>query len=111
MRLPNHKLAVVPESKIIDYLLSKSHPKGKIKSAFFTSFGFRADEWQIFAAALIVHAAENEVANAVMTERGRYYAVEGPLTTPDGRDPLIRSVWAIELNSPVPRLVTAYPLD
>lgn len=44
------------------------------------------------------------------TPFGRRYFVEGPLTPPDGRDPLVRSVWLIETRADTPRLVTAYPL-
>ncbi len=36
--------------------------------------------------------------------------VEGKLSTPDARDPLVRSVWFIEHGEDVPRFVTAYPM-
>lgn len=38
------------------------------------------------------------------------YIVKGELLVPDGRTPLIRSVWFIETDEHVPRFVTAYPL-
>jgi len=34
-------LASIPESKIVDYLLSDKHRVGKSKAAFFKLFGFR----------------------------------------------------------------------
>jgi hypothetical protein len=32
------------------------------------------------------------------------------METPDGRKPVVRSVWFIEHGSQTPRFVTAYPL-
>ena len=39
------------------------------------------------------------------------YILEGPITTPDGRNPAIRTIWAVTEEVPSLRLVTAYPLD
>jgi hypothetical protein len=36
--------------------------------------------------------------------------IEGALQSPDERNPEIRSVWIIENDDDVPKLVTAYPL-
>jgi len=35
--------------------------------------------------------------------------IEGVLVTPDGRDPLVRSVWFIEAGVDEPQFVTVYP--
>lgn len=37
------------------------------------------------------------------------YAADGPLPAPDGRAPMVRTVWIVEAGS-APRLVTAHPL-
>ncbi|MBZ0281526.1 MAG: hypothetical protein K8L97_12370 [Anaerolineae bacterium] len=110
MKLPNYAQAVVPEAKIVKYLLNDAHPTGKDKATFFQRFGFSKSEWESFAQALEQHALENNVASTLTTPEGIHYAVEGNLTTPDGRNPLVRSVWAIDTDSEVPRLITAYPL-
>ena len=39
------------------------------------------------------------------------YAIDGPLESPDGRNPLVRTVWMLEKGSTAPRLITAYPLE
>jgi hypothetical protein len=110
MKLPNIEQAVVAEAKITNYLLNKWHPRGKDKAAFFGSFGFSVAQWEVMAQALRAHAAENEIANALETPEGMHYTIEGKLQTPDGRNPLIRAVWAIDVGSETPRFITAYPL-
>jgi hypothetical protein len=37
------------------------------------------------------------------------YIIDGILITPDGRNPMVRSVWFIETGEITPRFVTAYP--
>lgn len=109
MRLPNAELAAIPPGKVIKYLLSPSHPAGRAKAAFFCGFGFTTGNWKALAKALREHAATHEVAKAEDTPFGMRYTIEGPLKAPDGRQPLVRSVWFVEEGEEVPRLVTAYP--
>lgn len=109
MRLPDAQRARVDRAKITDYLLSASHPDGREKARFFFSFGFRTEQWQSFSDALRIHGASHE---AVEKEQGIYgikYIVEGPLETPDGRNPYVRTVWHIDRESDHPRFITAYP--
>ncbi|HRF96703.1 MAG TPA: hypothetical protein PLZ51_15960, partial [Aggregatilineales bacterium] len=42
---------------------------------------------------------------------GINYVIEGMLMTPDGRNPQVRVIWTIDVNSDIPRLVSAYPLS
>jgi hypothetical protein len=109
--LPNVENAFVPERKITHYLLDETHPVGKHKAIFFMHFGFTIDEWEVLLQALRVHAATNEIAGTLQTEEGIHYRVEGPLQTPDHRRPNVRTVWAIDTDSDIPRFITAYPLD
>ncbi len=110
MNLPNYALAVVPERKIIEYLLSLTNRDGRSKAAFFMRFGFTIDDWEGLADALRRHAAEHEVIVVEDTPFGTSYVVEGSLTAPDGRSPQVRVVWFIETGESIPHLVTAYPL-
>lgn len=41
---------------------------------------------------------------------GRKYVYEGPLETPDGSNPLFRSVWQSKPDDPRRFFCTAYPL-
>ncbi|HEY8324673.1 MAG: DUF6883 domain-containing protein [Ktedonobacterales bacterium] len=108
MRLPNLQNARVEEQKVTAYLLSDERSEGK--AAFFVSFGFSLERWELLHDALLAHAALHEVVRGVDSPHGAKYIIEGSLTTPDGRNPLVRSVWIIETGSHAPRLVTAYPL-
>ena len=109
MKLPEFASVNVPEQKIVAYLLSFTHPDGRGKAIFFSRFGFHTNQWQVFAAALRQHAAAHEVVAIDQTPFGTRYVIEGPLDTPDGRNPLVRTVWFIATDETIPRLVTAYP--
>jgi hypothetical protein len=110
MKLPNCQSAAVPKEKIVDYLLSMSHPDGRHKAVFFNSFGFSADNWQELAAALLQHAAEHEVVAEEDSPFGKRYAVDGIMMMPDGRSAMVRSAWFIDDGRTVPRFVSSYPL-
>ena len=110
MKLPNHERAWIPQAKITEYLLSFTHRDGRHKAEFFVRFDFTAASWETLAAALLRHAADHEVAKIEESPFGRRYVVEGELQAPDGRAPLVRTVWFIEIEGSVPWLVTAYPI-
>ena len=42
---------------------------------------------------------------------GPRYDVAGPLKTPDGRTPRVRTVWQIDHGQVAARLITAYPSE
>lgn len=107
--LPDAADAIVPERKVVAYLLSETHPDGRGKARFFASYGFSAADWQTLAVALRRHAVEQPVAERVETVFGVRYAVDGILHAPDGRTPMVRTVWFIGPHDRSPRLVTAYP--
>ena len=111
MRLPNAERARVDREKLTDYLLCVSHPDGGSKAEFLARFGFRVDDWEVLAEALRRHGAHSDVVNSVDSAYGMRYAVDGPLETPDGRKPLVRTIWIIEKGSARPRLITAHPLE
>ncbi|SRR6266568_3622518 len=109
MLLPDAERASVDRAKITDYLLSLSHPDGSSKAAFFTRFGFKAEDWETLAAALKEVGIANPVADSVESPHGTRYTVDGSLQCPDGRTPRVRTVWIADSGNP-PRLITAYPL-
>jgi hypothetical protein len=108
--LPNAERGDVPKTKIIRYLLDLSHPDGSSKARFFIAHGYAVEAWEILAAALKEHAQTFPVVRIEPSPFGKRYVVEGPLNTPDGRNPQVRAIWFLEDNSDTPRLVTAYPL-
>jgi len=110
MKLPQAEDAFVPPDKVEQYLLNPGHPIGAGKAAFFRAFGFSRGQWRLLADALLEHGRANPVAKAVSDEDGTTYLVEGPLETPLGRKPRLRTVWLVESGKLAPRFITAYPL-
>lgn len=107
--LPNANRARVDREKIIEYLLCESHPDGRAKAAFFASLGFQVGQWEILAESLRRHGMTNPVIKTVRSLYGVSYCVEGPIETPGGVRPNIRTVWIVEEGVSEPRLITAYP--
>jgi hypothetical protein len=107
--LPNIDLAVVAEAKITGYLLNPGHETGASKAAYFMAFGFSAAACGVMKAALLDHAARYNVKTILPMKLGVHFVIEGALTCPDGRTPLVTAVWRIDDGSNVPRFITAYP--
>ena len=110
MKLPHAANARVERKKVVEYLLSLSHPDGSAKARFFTRFGFSSDDWKVFAQALRQHGNAHEVSGSIESKYGTRYSVDRVLETPDGRNPRLRTVWVLAKRSMSPRLVTAYPI-
>ncbi|MDP2169728.1 MAG: hypothetical protein Q8J96_04840 [Rhodocyclaceae bacterium] len=98
----------VDESKIVDYLLSRSNSHGK--AAFFLGFGFLPDAWESMSTTLKQHARIHPISAAVDSPHGTRYSVDGELETPSGRRPRVRTVWIRETDSDELRLITAHPI-
>jgi len=109
-KLPNLDSALIPQRKIVNYLLSATHEAGRDKATFFRRFGFTVEAWETLANALHSHAAQHEIVKIEASPFGKRYVIEGPLPTPSGRIPQVRAVWFIDQSKTVPRFVTAYPL-
>ncbi len=110
MKLPFSARARVERNKIVEYLLSVSHPDGRSKARFFARFGFSLEKWRAFERALKKHGKSHDVSASVESQHGTRYSIDGPLETPDGRNPKVRTVWVLAKRSKSPRLVTAYPI-
>lgn len=111
MKLPNAENAVVEQKKITGYLLNHAHRYGASKARFFSAFGYRADQWGIFAEALREHGRNHDVTKEQETGFGPRYEVEGTLVAPDGRHARVRTVWQLDRGAVAPRLITAYPTE
>lgn len=108
--VPGAANALVEREKLVSYLLSTGHPQGRSKARFFLACGFSAERWEILAHALREQCVNNMVVQAVESWYGNKYVVDGPVITPDGSNPNVRTVWVIDKGQTQPRLVTAYPL-
>lgn len=108
--MPRKDECIVDERKVVDYLLNTLRMPAAAKARFFFSCGFQAETWWELAEALKSHAQSNEVLNKVRSDYGMKYEIEGPLRCPDGRFPVVRTVWQIDQDGLAPRLITAYPV-
>src|SRR6056297_2333952 len=109
MKVPNCQDAEVPESKIVDYLLSPVHPEGGPKARFFLEYGFTAEAWSLLASALIKQVNENDYANAEKGRHGTKYLVVASIESPKGATTAVKTIWMIAEGTQHPRLITAYP--
>jgi hypothetical protein len=110
LKLPFADRAEISDAKLRNYLLSPSHPDGGGKAAFFLRHGFTTDALEVFRAALMQHAAENDVSYTEPSPFGTRYVIDGILHAPGGKQLWIRVVWFVDMGGNVSRLVTAYPL-
>ncbi len=108
MRLPGLDRRYIAAEKIVAYLLNVDHPKGGAKARFFMRFGFSSAAPETLHTALLEHPVRFEVSDVGSATAGTMYVVDGPLSSPDGRDPWVRTVWRLQADG-VPALVTAYP--
>jgi hypothetical protein len=109
MMLPHAESAIVEQEKVTEYLLNPTHPDNGGKAAFFLSLGFRREDWPRLASAFRRLAESVELRSSVDSLHGQKYIVDGPIETPGGKTPLVRTVWIVDAGQDTPRLVTAYP--
>ena len=108
MKLPYADQAEVPLRKITEYLLNEAHPQGRAKAAFFKRFGYRGERPEQLQRDLRELARTSEMMETTHPF-GRKYAGVGTLSTPDGRQVRVVTVWVLPGDAPPPVLVTAYP--
>ncbi len=46
LQIPNADRALIDPAKLHGYLLSRSHPVGRFKAAFFLALGYSPEDWQ-----------------------------------------------------------------
>jgi len=111
MKLPHLNQILIERKKVVEYLLNTSHPDGYGKAMFFQHCGFTTREWKKFRNALQEHARVSAVIEEVSSRHGTRYIIEGPIKTPTRKQYRIRTVWIIEVDHKIPRLVTALPIS
>ncbi len=109
MKLPNGDQAIVPLPKLLDYLLSETHPTGRSKAKILRTTGFTEANVDLLQAGPLAIARAAAVVATVPSPYGVKYVAVGTLATPLSGDLQFRTVWIIETGLDHPRLVTAYP--
>ncbi|MEA1832885.1 hypothetical protein U8607_12410 [Methylobacterium durans] len=100
----------IATAKLSEYLLNPDHPAGGAKARYFLALGFRVEQPDLLGRALFTHADPCRLKHRYRTLWGVKFVFEGPLDTPGGRRPFVRSVWQTAPSGEGPALlVTAYP--
>ena len=71
MKLPAGGNVLIEERKVLDYLLSRSHPVGRFKARVFAALGFESRDVEAFIAEIRRIAAVGEVSEVIETSFGR----------------------------------------
>jgi hypothetical protein len=109
-KLPGIDAAVVADAKLTDYLLNLANSRGAAKARFLAGFGFALNRVEEARQAFMRHASENEIMASQQHRFGTTFEIDGPLPSPDGRNPRVRAVWMIDQGASAPRLITMVPL-
>lgn len=99
---------MVPESKIVDYLLSETHPQGRSKAVFFRRIGFRRDDPDQLRRAVLDLGAKTDMTESPFALGTKYVGI-GELVAPNGDRARVTSVWVIHETGRPPLFVTAFP--
>ena len=109
MQIPNADRAVIDAAKLHGYLLSRSHPVGRFKAAFFLALGYSPENWGRLEADLLSQHLSKDATPEEHTSYGQKYAIHATLVGPSGRSGDVVSVWFVRRGEEFPRFVTAYP--
>ncbi len=108
MKLHGGGDVLIEERKVLDYLLSRSHPVGRFKARVFAALGFDSRNVEAFIAEIRRIAAVGEVSEVIETSFGKKYIVPGDLKGPIGELP-VHTVWFLGGGQERARLVTVRP--
>ena len=97
MKVAEAASAIIPRRKVEDYLLCLAYPIGGAKARFFIHFGFRREQWEVLANALLEHAQISFVTDAITDSSGTVYVIEGEMNTPLGRRSRVRTIEPSEI--------------
>jgi hypothetical protein len=106
MRLHGSDAAVLSADKVTDYLFNEGHARGWAKGRFFERFGFRREDPEGLRQALLEHVRRNPAVLDRVSPYGERWMAFGPIQSPDGRNPVIGTVWQFDTATSYPRFIT-----
>jgi hypothetical protein len=107
--VPRAADAIVPDSKLRDYLLDPDHETGADKARFFRGvLGIERDDSEYLKRQLLAGVLRQPAIGVRATPYGISYVVEVELHGRNGRRAAVTTIWAVAPNAP-PRFITAYP--
>ncbi len=108
-RLPRYEEALIPASKLRDYLLDPDHPVGGPKAIFFARLGFAPRRCSLFEDELRQLISREPAWAFPIGPHGQKFRVSGTIRGPWRRSARIVTYWIVSASESPPRLVTAYP--
>jgi hypothetical protein len=109
MKIPNSDRAIIEPSKITEYLLNTEHKRGGAKAKLLIQFGYSIDNWQQLEADIRRFHLPEDVNLVTETAYGTRYQISANLITPIERPLMVKTVWQIDINTDLPRLITLVP--
>jgi Domain of unknown function (DUF6883) len=110
MRLPNPERAIVDVSKLREYCLNRSHPRGRHKARVFASaLGLAAADADTLRRALLDAVLHSQAIPGERDQHGQRFMLDFQMTTPRGTAG-VRSVWIVRAGEDFPRLLTCFVL-
>lgn len=109
MKLPNADNAIIAADKLREYLLNFQHRRGSNKARVLTAMGYDQNNWSKLEADVRRDLLPQDVREEVNSDYGQRYEIVAPLTGPNGRIVVFRSIWQIDIGTDRPRLITMYP--
>lgn len=82
MLIPNTDRAVIEPAKLHDYLLSRTHPIGRFKAAFFQALGYSSADWRQLEADIRSQHLHKDAAADEPTPYGRKFVIRATLVGP-----------------------------
>jgi len=102
LRIPNAERAVIEPAKLHAYLLSRNHPIGRFKAAFFLALGYSSENWRQLEAALRSQHLSQDATAEAPTPYGQKYAIRATLGGPSGNSAEVVSVWVVRTGEEFP---------
>lgn len=110
MKLPNGQYATLDISKLREYCLNRSHPRGRHKARVFASaLSMSVDDSEELQHALLKAAKEDDAYLSAFNEYGTRYIIDLGLSR-KGKSARVRSIWMVPADSSLPRFLTCYVL-
>lgn len=109
--MPNHKKAITPKEKFINYSLDYTNPNSKGKAeAYEKALGFTKENANLLIDQIHSNVAEGKV-HPISIQSNNYgtkYKYEISVKGPNGKTKIVVAVYQIDKNSKTPRLITNY---
>ena len=105
--LPNSITASINQNKIQDYLLNSNHSLGKHKARVINSIlGYHYQNWNLLSDKIFDTLQTAEVSRIEKSKFGVKYEIPMCITGEKGRSMILKTIWQIDNNSNIPRLIT-----